>query len=132
IDQSNNGTCGPTSVEFSVADTSPSEYVRLVAGLASNGGEVKMRGGDSLHLQENYLTPRQGDTRTLSEMVFQSAAAAYAHGQKGDGASPDSLTNDGASYDGINKLAEQVYGVKYQSHSQYKSLLPGPLGALQG
>lgn len=44
IDQGPNRTCATTSAQYLTADQDPAEYGRLIGGLASKDGSVKMRG----------------------------------------------------------------------------------------
>jgi hypothetical protein len=78
VDQSIYGTCQVTSCQYEIARDDPSEYVRVLAGLAGPTGQVPMRNGDALYLQTEYLTPKPGDGRSPTEIMFQSAAINYA------------------------------------------------------
>jgi len=77
VDQHMYNTCSVTSCQYEIARDDPSEYVRVLAGLAGPTGQAPMRNGDSLSLQTGYLAPKPGDTRSPTEIMFQSAAMKY-------------------------------------------------------
>lgn len=59
ISQGGRGTCTVTTVEYELALRSPAEYARIVAGLASSGGSVKLADGTTIR--------RDGDTATADD-----------------------------------------------------------------
>jgi hypothetical protein len=82
IQQGSFNTCVPTSMEFEMAQKNPSEYARLVGGLASTAGKVDTKGGPALELQSNYLEQNKGDSRNAASALFQGGAMELANGDK--------------------------------------------------
>ncbi len=81
IKQGSFNTCVPTSMEFELASSNPAEYARLVAGLASEQGQVTTKGGATFELQKDYLDQyMKGDDRLASSVLFQGAAMEHANG----------------------------------------------------
>ncbi|MBL8953272.1 MAG: hypothetical protein JNK82_21010 [Myxococcaceae bacterium] len=81
IKQGSFDTCVPTSMEFELARSNPSEYARLVGGLSSESGKVTTKGGATLELQTDYLDQvNKGDDRLASSVLFQNAAMEHANG----------------------------------------------------
>ncbi len=153
INQSVYGTCTVTTMQYDLARRQPSEYVRLVAGIAGFDEHARMRGGGLLTLQPEYfdkptrplpllknLGPRQlqppqtkaqRDGRSLSEALFQSAAIEYANGHDDYDAQNDlSLpAGGGKPYAGLGPgqldLLRQLHGVQYVELRPNKALSPG-------
>src|SRR5688572_19260256 len=48
ITQEARGTCTVTSMSQMLARNNPAEYARLIAGLSSPSGEVRLRNGDTI------------------------------------------------------------------------------------
>lgn len=71
INQSNRNTCGPTTVQYVLLRTQPSEYVRLVAGLAADR-PVKLQGGSTLTPVKDAVA-RDDSNRDDIERLMQSA-----------------------------------------------------------
>ncbi len=59
--------------------SNPAEYVRLMGGLFSPTGEVKLRSGQLLRRVPDSIPPDGRGDRTASERVFQSALLEYAN-----------------------------------------------------
>ena len=72
IDQQAKGTCVATTGGIVLARLHPSEYVRLIAGLASPSGQVKMAGGDTLTRVSDWNDDNDGD-RTISQRLLAPA-----------------------------------------------------------
>jgi hypothetical protein len=83
IHQGNRGTCTVTCMEFLMARQDPAEYARLIAGLTSPEGQVRMRNGEMLARDEGPLG-NDGSTRSAISRIFQSAAMEYANGPNVD------------------------------------------------
>jgi hypothetical protein len=71
IHQDNRNTCTVTTVQFMVLKEQPSEYARLVAGIAGKG-EVKLRSGDTLTRVADSI-PTDSSSRDDVERLMQSA-----------------------------------------------------------
>lgn len=71
INQSNRNTCGPTTVQYVLLQTQPSEYVRIVAGLAANR-PFKLQSGSTLTPVKDAV-PRDDSDRDDIERLMQSA-----------------------------------------------------------
>jgi len=81
INQMDKQTCGAASLQIQLARENPAEYVRLVAGLASPSGEVKLANGDTLKREPGW----DGfDLRSMSSRLLQSAFMEYANGAEWD------------------------------------------------
>jgi hypothetical protein len=109
VDQTRFGTCTVTSMQYELARDNPSEFARLVAGIASPAGQVEMRGGGTLELQADSLSRDALRERSFSETLFQSAAMEFANGEDdyqvlGGGDGPDGLDRsvrpNGTTYGG--------------------------------
>ena len=81
INQQDRGTCAATSVQIHLALTHPSEYVRLVAGLSSPEGKVKLANGDTLSRVSDWAAADGG--RSLPSKLLQPAFMTYAIGRNG-------------------------------------------------
>jgi len=80
ITQGLKGTCAATCVEIYVAERDPAEYARLIAGLVSPGGRVKMRNGDDLERDEDVLEPDEHEfRRSPVSRIFQVSCMEYAY-----------------------------------------------------
>lgn len=91
VNQGSYGTCSQTSVQYALLMQNPSEYVRLMRGLAGTSGKVDMAGGDSIGIQHEYYRQKHkdGDTRSPSEVIFQGALMEYANGSEDYNAATD-------------------------------------------
>ena len=72
IDQQAKGTCVATTAGILLARLHPAEYVRLIAGLATPAGQVKMAGGDTLTRVSDWNNDNDGD-RTTSQRLLAPA-----------------------------------------------------------
>jgi hypothetical protein len=77
--QGRRGTCTVTSLNYSLADRSPAEHARLVAGLASPEGKVRMANGDLLERKAGTESD-DGSGRTPSARLLQPALMEYGNG----------------------------------------------------
>ncbi|MHB8875409.1 MAG: hypothetical protein ACYC8T_17125 [Myxococcaceae bacterium] len=121
VNQGFNLTCTATAMQYELARDQPAEYARLMAGLTGTEGKVEMRGGGTLELQKEYLTPATWDDRSPSEVMFQSAAMEYANGFETYDAKTDTSTRlDGTTHGGLfnnqqDKLLGALFGTSYKS-----------------
>ncbi len=80
VAQEQQNTCGPTTGQLVLARQEPAEYVRLAAGLASPGGSVTLRNGDTIKREADWNDVND-DGRTIANRLFQSALMEYANGE---------------------------------------------------
>ncbi len=83
VRQGNHSTCGAVSTSMILLKESPAEYVRVVAGLASPGGTVKLDSGATLKRVE---VPSRDDRSAVQQLVAPAMMAA---------AAPQGITYDG-------------------------------------
>ncbi|MBM3276437.1 MAG: hypothetical protein FJZ00_14880, partial [Candidatus Sericytochromatia bacterium] len=81
INQKSKGSCVATSVTIKLALSQPAEYVRLVAGLATPGGTVKLANGDTIRREADWENNNDGG-RALPEKLLQPALMDY--GNRGE------------------------------------------------
>lgn len=80
INQHDRGTCTVTSMQYMLNNQNPAEYMRLMAGLTSESGEVKLANGDTLRRDQDSIAFDSATARSSSERLFQSAMMQYAKG----------------------------------------------------
>ncbi len=81
INQDSKGTCTVTSVSYALSQRNPAEYARLVQGLASPEGQVKLRNGDTLDRNGTGIAPDTATDRSASERLLQSSLMDYGNGR---------------------------------------------------
>lgn len=81
INQHSKGTCTVTSISYALSSRNPAEYARLVQGLASPTGEVRMRNGEVLTRNDTGIAPDSATNRSPSERLLQSSLMEYGNGQ---------------------------------------------------
>jgi hypothetical protein len=80
INQGLKYTCSVTCVESYLAETSPAEYVRLLAGLMADAGKVALRNGELLQRNVHlFRWSKREWRRNPVSRLFQAAAMAYAY-----------------------------------------------------
>ena len=72
IHQGNRGTCTVTTLEYRLALVDPAEYARLIVGLASPEGKVRMASGKQLERVEDSLTMDDSGRSDVSRL-FEAA-----------------------------------------------------------
>jgi hypothetical protein len=77
INQGSRGTCAATSMQYMLCVQNPAEYARLMQGLLSPAGSVKLANGDDLHRVTDSIAPDDNTTRSPSERIFQCAMMDY-------------------------------------------------------
>jgi hypothetical protein len=86
INQGTKGTCVPTSVSWVMATHFPAEYVRLMIGLLTQGGNATLANGDQatvpadayrFDLTEEATTIPAFMRRSWSERMFQASMMSY-------------------------------------------------------
>ncbi|GEM_PF-3616476 len=84
VNQGDKFTCAPAVVQMMVAEENPSEYLRLISGLASPEGKVTLQNGATIARDANW---QSDPTRSVIDNLMQPALMQYATG------SYDSLTD---------------------------------------
>lgn len=107
IAQYNRGTCTVTTVQTLLAREKPEEYARIVAGLASPEGKVKLADGTTIAREPGTELP--DDTpRTASARLWQAAMMELGNGRDDyDNAKDVNITPDGQKRD-AGLAAEQT------------------------
>jgi len=73
ISQRSHNTCGATTVEYMLAKTNPSEFVRLASELASPRGKTRLAGGERLDIADTHGLDMDQSGRTDVDRLMQSA-----------------------------------------------------------
>jgi hypothetical protein len=118
IEQHRQGTCAATSVALRVAERSPAEYARLVAGLSTPSGRVTLKGGETLVRNVGSIADTRSG-RTQSERMLQDAFMGYANGSLNYDVAADTSRGEGGG-DGLNlaevsRLQEGVFGEPFRT-----------------
>ncbi|HVG58281.1 MAG TPA: hypothetical protein VNA24_06975 [Hyalangium sp.] len=130
INQSSRGTCTVTSMQYMLCKEDPAEYVRLMRGLTSPSGTVKMRNGDTLKREEDSIAKDDATGRSDSERLFQAAMMEYSNGKLDYSNLTDKSTGKNVSRGGLN-AAEQERGLQALFGRDFDQLNSGGLtGAL--
>lgn len=119
IHQGSKGTCGPTTVQIKLAEDNPAEYARIVAGLASETGEVQLANGETIRREEGTATD-DFSGRTQSSRLWQAAMMELGNGDASYDNGTDAHTLDGETTGGlggsqINDMMEAVFGSSYET-----------------
>jgi peptidoglycan hydrolase-like protein with peptidoglycan-binding domain len=118
IEQHRQGTCAATSVVLRVAERSPAEYARLVAGLSTPSGRVTLKDGSTLARNVGSIADTRSG-RTQSERMLQDAFMGYANGTLNYDVAADTSRGEGGG-GGLNlaevsRLQEGVFGEPYRT-----------------
>lgn len=122
IAQGNRNSCVATTASILLARTNQSEYARLVGGLASPGGSVRMAGGETLSRPDGWNAANDGD-RTTSARLMQSSL--LYHGAMLGSYDPAADTHrygplsmgGGLTGGGSARLNTQLQGRPYSTHT---------------
>jgi hypothetical protein len=142
LDQGRVGTCAPTTMQSHLIQNTPSEYVRLLGGLAGPSRSVQMANGAQLDAARNDTAPKptvpdprggpgatQPDTRSPGERIFQSALQQHGDRMDTPGAVFDANTDRaGLGDDQIAHVMQGLYNRPYASTTvrpQGKASKPG-------
>lgn len=79
ISQGGRGTCTVTTAEYMIAKQSPAEYARVVADLASTGGQVTLASGAKARRAASSLAS-DDSRRTVASRLFEAAMMEYGNG----------------------------------------------------
>ncbi len=128
INQQGYGTCVPTTASIHLARNEPSEYVRLVRGLASPEGEVTLANGDRLRRDSGTIDEPddyEGAERTQSSRLLVPALMEYGNGSLDYDAVDDSHQLDlglfhkyvgrGLDPSGMNRIMEGMTGEEWDT-----------------
>lgn len=113
IRQGPKNTCTMTCVEYLSAKQDPAEYVRLMAGLTSEKGEVELRNGETLRRDDNVV---QDDSsgRTSASRIFQASMMEYANGPQDYDNQTDRNYMVVSMPDGSQQRVPQYAGLMYE------------------
>lgn len=73
IAQNTKGTCSATTIQYIHAKTDPSDYVRVMAGLADESGEATLRSGKVMRRNPTGLNP-DNSGRRHTDRLYQASA----------------------------------------------------------
>lgn len=98
INQHSDPTCAATAPQIMMAQDAPAEYARLMAGLASESGEVQLANGDTIAREDGAIAgvKDNGDTdkRAITGRLWQPTMMEYANGEDLDYTYGDSRHSD--------------------------------------
>ena len=112
--QGGKGTCTVATMQNLQASRDPAEYARLVTGLSSEEGQVRMKNGHTLEREEGTLTD-DGSRRDSVSRLYQAALMEYANGDL-DYDNAEDQHSDGGSGLGRNaqgRALDALFGDKY-------------------
>lgn len=118
IEQHRQGSCAATSVTLRLAERSPAEYARLVAGLASPSARVPLKDGSMLARNAGSIADTRSG-RTPSERMLQDAFMGFANGRLNYDVAGDTSRGLGGG-GGLNsaevtRLQTSVFGESYRT-----------------
>lgn len=122
IHQGNRATCTVTTIEHMLAKSQPSEYARLMSGLASPEGRVQLRNGSTLE-RDGGVIPEDHSGRSQMSRVFQASMMEYGNGAKTYDNATDSHSLDGRQIK--NRHGRTVSGL---NGSEWERVADGTLG----
>lgn len=133
ITQGLKGTCAATCIEIYVAERDPAEYARIIAGLVSPDGKVKLRNGGELARDEDVLEPDEHEfRRSPVSRLFQVACMEYAYPELDYRNAEDGQfegvknTGTGLSLGAFDRLLDGITGKHWETlsdaHARFASL----------
>lgn len=129
ISQHNRGTCTVTAVQMYMALEHPAEYARIIGGLASPEGKVKLADGRDLARLAGTEV-KDGTPRSTPARLWQPASMQYAKGQPYDNLTDKFADGSGGlSYLPVDKLLDSLTGKNVKHMSIYEH--DGPQAMLQ-
>lgn len=110
-------TCVATSLQALLAMTQPEEYLRLLIGLASPGGSVRLANGDPLDREPGTEGAEGSKERSWPTQLLSPAFMEYANGDLSYDAPRDvhSDGSQGLSVPARQRLLEGLMNAKYES-----------------
>jgi hypothetical protein len=115
VAQQGKGTCAATSVEILLLRENPAEYVRILAGLASPEGTVRLASGDVVRREEGTAA-EDGTGRSVPQRLIAPVFMEYANGRADYDNSTDHHTEEGVdkgrglSAAQVDLLLEGIFG----------------------
>lgn len=128
INQRNRGTCTVTTLEYLLASKKPAEFARLITGLVSDRGVVKLADGSNLSRDSSGLA-EDDSGRANIDRIFQSSMMEYSNGILTNYDNKDDKNlgwgvideGSGLSRDEIRGAMEAALGASYRSESYFDS-----------
>lgn len=129
INQTSRGTCTVTTLQILMAKEHPAEYTRLIAGLASTSGEVKLANGDLIKREPGTEKP-DDTTRSDSSRLWQPALMEYGNGKDidYDNAKDTNIRSDGKdlgmglTMSGVKTAMEALLDKRVESVTNFAKL----------
>jgi len=142
LDQGNVGECAPTSIQTHLLLNTPSEYARLIGGLAGKSQGAILADGTFLAAAKNDIVPNAQvtiagqnglpqtipDRRSVTERMFQGAIQQYGDRSTGGAQNFDCNTDNTGLWD--NQVANVLHGLYNRSYSPQPSGGQGIGGAV--
>jgi hypothetical protein len=116
INQHNRGTCTVTSMQYMLNSNNPAEYVRLMAGLTSESGQVQLANGKTLSRDADSIAMDSATARSSSERLFQSAMMQYARGGKEGDYSNVADMDEGLNASEQERALEALFSKGYDNY----------------
>lgn len=132
IDQQLRNTCGATTAQILIARQNPSEYARIVAGLASPEGQVKIKSGATLKRDPDWSAADGG--RTISSQLIQPAFMDHSNGGLFDYTNAKDGRKVGPwSVPGMlpNEMVKVLQDVTGKNYDHFEAVSLNPLDSLQ-
>lgn len=112
------GTCAPTTIQHLQATRDPAEYARIMVGLTSESGEVRMRNGEILKRDLGSVAS-DGSGRDTISRLYQAALMEYANGENEyDNRTDEHTRPDDSTYSGLyaeesERALDALFGDQY-------------------
>jgi hypothetical protein len=81
IEQGHHGTCTVTTMQYMLCTQNPSEYIRIMDGLSTDGMAM-LRNGKTLYRVNDSMKDDTNPLRSPSERLFQAAMMDYCNGDR--------------------------------------------------
>lgn len=110
INQGGRGTCAPTALSIELNLERPAEYARLMRGVASPSGQVKLANGQVLTREQDTSFKDDHSSRALTQRLLAPVLMEVANGTRDyrDSASKENR-NAGATGGGLDKLYDALF-----------------------
>ena len=121
IKQGTHGTCAPTTIQYLQATRDPAEYARIMVGLTSKEGKVRLRNGDELKRDLGSLAPDGNNARSTISRLYQAALMEYGNGESeydnrtDEHTQADDTTYSGQRNEDSERILDAMFGEDYQS-----------------
>lgn len=120
VNQSARGTCTVTSMQYMLTSQQPAEYARIIEGLVSSSGQVRLANGDLLQREADSIAPDTAVMRSHTERLFQVAMMEYGNGSDDySNLRDESTSSNGVPYGGLyadqeQRALEALFGQKLE------------------